>query len=693
MDAKRRYISPDQPVGNTPASVKPSDRTYDVSFENPWLNEGLSGPNKLPPYFRTSTTVFPISSDIWKVTSVPLGYVITPGIVDNPPVVDYTNNRLVKCSRCSALLCPWSKVSSDGKHWTCAVCGYTSMWLGGGKSLNERVERTAQVVDIIGGNSFDHFPDAGPSFAFIFDVSFEALAAGFTQAAAESLIMALDELSDETVVALVTVGHCLTVFDLDRKRQISMPDFDEIDIQTKPSLLGNVRPVLLACLKEIAEMNPGKRPKGQCFGTGLEAVSVLLNKIGGIAMAFIYGRPIIGPRAVPGRTKDELLREVSLLKMPKHQISIFYRELAFTLAKESISVHLFVASNEFVDMAVISLPSCLTNGKSYYYGDFAPRFRQMLHNDIYRTVSTKYFWDTSFRYTTSRGLVLRHMYGNCVFKDRDVVQVGAMAPTDSFTGDFTLEPHITSGSVVFQFVLSWRNAERQRIMRVFTFSLDVSEDPVMVITNIDEGALAALYMQRVLFKLILNGPKGAISSLSSEVRSVPNPNFKSVPQLAYGLIKSRILESKYMTGPDGRMATISAIRAYSITDALLYIYPRLISVTSGELKVLTEEATHGEELLILHTVDSIFLWSRDATLLMSYLGDAVSPEGHVDTDKLSCIHANRIRELIDAEWKLSMRYLPVIAIAGPQAISPFFIEHKIDASFSYALWVQHGIPS
>ena len=692
MDAKRRYLSPDQPVGNTPTSVRPVAHQDDEGFENPWLNEALKGPEKLPPYFRTTSTVFPISSDVAKLASIPLGYVITPGIVDAPPVVDYTHGRLVKCNKCSAFLCPWSKVSSDGKHWTCALCGYTSIWVGQG-SLSDRVERTAQVVDVVGGGVFDHLPNAGPAFVFMFDVSYDSLAAGFTQSAAQSLSLSLGELDDDVRVGLITVGHCLCVFDLDKKRQVAMPDFDEIDVRMSPSRLGDVRQTLLACLREIADLNPGKKPKGHCYGTGLEAASVMLQNIGGIVMAFVYGRPTVGPRAVPGRSKDELLRECSLLKMPKVPVSLFYRELAFALSKESISVHLFVASSEFADMAVMSLPSCLTNGKSYYYGDFAPRFRQILHNDIYRTISTRYFWDTSFRYMTSRGLVLRHMYGNCVFRDRDVVQVGALAPTDSFAADFLVEPHITSGSVVFQFALSWRNSDHQRMLRIFTFSLEVTEDPLLVAGNIDEGALAALYMQKTVFKLILNGPKGAMSSLSSEVRSVPIARFKSIPQLAYGIMKGRLLESKYVTGPDGRMGKVSAIRCYSITDTLLYIYPRLISVTSGDLKVLTLEATQDEPLLILHTVDVIYIWSDDRDFLHAQLRDSLSQEGIVDTDKISCENADQIREIIQNEWKLSMRYLPVIAIAGRQEISQYFIEHKVDAAFSYALWIQHGIPN
>jgi hypothetical protein len=159
---------------SSPSSSDPKALSYHpgpaASFENPWCNPSLFPPPDVPLYFRPVSQIFPISKDTCAHTNLPMAVILSPGLASPSALVDYSSSRLTRCSRCSAHLCPWSTIESDGKHWKCPFCGTSNLSLAG-PSLLERPEGKCQVVDMIppvpstSGN-------LGPSFLFLFDLSF-----------------------------------------------------------------------------------------------------------------------------------------------------------------------------------------------------------------------------------------------------------------------------------------------------------------------------------------------------------------------------------------------------------------------------------------------------------------------------------------------------------------------------------------
>jgi hypothetical protein len=90
----------------------------------------------------------------------------------------------------------------------------------------------------------------GPSFLFLFDVSFEALQNGFTQNAALSILASISEVPDCTFINLVTVANTLTVYHLCQNRRIVVTELDDLNVivSTSSCVLGQVRARLVAAL-------------------------------------------------------------------------------------------------------------------------------------------------------------------------------------------------------------------------------------------------------------------------------------------------------------------------------------------------------------------------------------------------------------------------------------------------------------
>lgn len=635
-------------------------------FANPWLNPKLLSDHPMPLYFRTVSTVLPVSAEVCKIAGIPFGLVITPANVANAPIQDCTKINTVRCPRCNAYLCPWCKVITNNK-WKCALCGYTSI-MTTGVSFEERKEMKTPVIDLIAPKTYVTHPMAGPSFMFVFDISYDAISTNFVQSAAASVLSSLDSIDDDTYISFALVDHQLTLFDFVRNKRIVISDFeDEVKVSISKCKLLDCKSKLISVLQEIINISPNKSSIGHCLGEVFNEIPNILDEIGGVVMIFCSGAPRIGPHSAPSRANSNLNKEKDLLRMPPEQKSFFYKDIASIIAHKSISVYLFVSCPGFADLAVIGVPSGLTSGKVYSFPNYSQDMQGSLHSTIYKTMSTNYLWDSTLMLRMGPGVSIVRTIANSLTGDRNIVIVPILSPEDSITFDLKIDPHVTTDNVVFQFSLVWTNEKRQRMIRVFTFSLPVSMDPQVISENVDEISLLSLLTKRAITKHLTDGAVSACASFVKEAKQIIklNKNFQSFPQLAFGVLKSPFLMEKHPQGADGRIELIINIRNMGIIDLLLYAYPRLLKA-DGTLLPLTRESLDG--LLILHSNDKILLWNSEL-------------EGQVSIDQIA---NDQIVDTIKSCWKLSGRFLPVFAV---KSLENYLVEDALETNLSFTDWM------
>jgi hypothetical protein len=527
---------------------------------------------------------------------------------------------------------------------------------------------------------------AEPSFLFIFDLSLDALNTGFTQLAAATVLASLHRLADETFVGMLAVSHQLTIFDLQKDRRIVICELEEMEFSITPCRLGQCRSVICSSLEWLAKLtaNADDRP-GNCFGWALEATALILAVIGGVVLAFISSGSDLGPHAIAPRSREEMAHEPSLFKMPEAESSKFYRRIALQFSDLSISLSLFVASKAFVDLGVLALPCSATGGKCYFYSDF-PR----LHSDIYRILSAKYLWGASLKVRVSSGFIVQRMHGNGFLKSGDTVVLPAMLQADSFTFDLLPEVHVTKPTVVFQVVLNWTPGNRISMLRVFTFSLPVREDLASVVSHADEGAILAFLVKRILPTTIVEGPGIALNKFVTATKKMIPHQFKSLPLLTFGMLKSPLLRETCAARAGERISEIIKWRAYGIIDALLAAYPRLIRVEDQSvLPMIRDSFVSG--VMLLHTVDFVAVWAPSVEALQKGAGAGLSAGSAVDIEALDGVWAREIAAIVRAAWDLSWKFLPVTAFVGIEPVEAYLREGTIGASFSMTNWTMHGM--
>ncbi|KAK8882596.1 hypothetical protein M9Y10_045238 [Tritrichomonas musculus] len=762
------------------SSVK-SSKTLNVDFFNP----NQTKDTLLPLYIRPVSTFFPVSSATRQLTNIPCALIITPGLVDQNrvPITDLSNSSLIRCPRCAAHINPYCDISADGKHWKCAICSNDTIFLSGNVhvanvpkkessqiysplnpkkkeiktiadlysqgssdfrdsliSHEDRLEISSPVVDIIAPQNYNVHKKAGPSFLFIFDLSYNSIAHSFAQIAASSVLSIVNEISDDTYISLITIDDKLTIFDFKKNNRTTYPELEpEIlkdELTTHVCKLkdesGCCKNRFISVLKEIqnikidiSKASKRKVKSGNCIGSAFEVVPHILKDIGGIVMAFIFGTCDVGPRAVSERSKDEMVNENILLHMPKTDKSAFYGGIARLYARSMISLHLFAASKEkeFIDLPVIGIPCGLTGGRCHFFGGFDPLFHfSEIHREIYRTLTTKYFWDATLRLRNSSSLTIGRIHANCQIASQNTISLPVIAAEDSFVFEFALHMHITTDTLPFQFELEWNDDNRRRMIRVFTFSLPVTDDPLRILKHVDESALITVLMKRTISSILSNGvtmakqffieeavkiicvtsgapllsKNGVVSNRQINIRLFPN--LKSFSKMAFALIQSSYFSLNFPNGPDGRFSQILQMRSIGIVDLILFIYPRLLTVDNEILPLCKKSLDKYKEslpdpnnyILIVHSCNAIFIWAKSRDVLVNELSSTSDPNvidhsGVIDVDKIT---SQKLKDLIHSCWIISRKYLLSFAIYGDDIIESLLIEESLSSGFTYASYIQ-----
>ena len=661
-------------------------------ISNPWNNPNLLSNKNFPSYFRPISTFFPISNSTAQSTHLPFGLVINPGLAADVPITDLSKSSIIRCPKCNAYLSPFSKISSDGKFWKCCICGMETMFIN--CTLSERKELTSPIIDIIAPNNYKTHENSGPSFLFILDISFQALISGFTQSAVASLLTSIEYLDDNTFVSIMTVNDKLTIYDVLKNNMTTYSELDLIkeEIYSHVCTIKDNKDKIISILKQIQKLSPENAPHGHCLGSAMEAAEIVLQNTGGVILAFVYNRTSIGPKSVSPRSKDDMVNEIALLKMSKTENSKFYANIGKSFTNNCICFHLFVATDGFADLAVMGVPCGLTAGKCHIYKNFdISTHSGDLHREIYRTITTKYLWDATMKLRISNGVYVRRIYSNCILVERDQLYLPAMSPEDSFTYEFEIQPHVTTQTVTFQFALAWNNDLKQRIIRVFTFSLPITEDPYQILQNVDEGALLTLLTKRTIPKILSEGAVAAARLFVHETKMLTtSSNFRSLPQFAYGILQSPYLSHNFPTGPDGRFSQIIQMRAAGIVDIMLFSYPRLLTI-DNELITLSKNSIQDKTFLILHSVDFILIWGKEKSDLSTYIDEQlIDQNGIIDS---SNIQNERIKCIIKECWEMSRRFLLLVGIYGEDKLNGFLIEDSISNNFVYSQWIQPFNPN
>jgi hypothetical protein len=236
-------------------------------------------------------------------------------------------------------------------------------------------------------------------------------------------------------------------------------------------------------------------------------------------------------------------------------------------------------------------------------------------------------------------------------------------------------------------VLEWTDELHRKVLKLFNFGFPVSSSVTDIAGGVDEGALTTILVKRILQNLIGLGTNAAAKNFQNESKVFAD--MKALPQFTFGMLHRRFLTNGSAADADAKLAQVMQLRSGSVMDALLFCYPRVICVDDGSLK-LTSKASFGDGLMVVHMIDTIYIWAPTEEMLAEEIANAVSPQGVIDMDMLAGPRADALRAIVAAEWELSLCYLIVMPLAGREAVEGFCVEETQGDVPTFANWSQQG---
>jgi hypothetical protein len=147
-------------------------------------------------------------------------------------------------------------------------------------------------------------------------------------------------------------------------------------------------------------------------------------------------------------------------------------------------------------------------------------------------------------------------------------------------------------------------------------------------------------------------------------------SYRSLYHLMHSALGSTIVRDAAPLGIDWKIAEALRVRALSVFETLLYLYPRMLVVDAeGEPSPLplVGESFRAGYVVVMHTSTHVLVWANPeipAEVARAYFGGADAAE----LPTLPTPENERLRQVVDDCYRLSGTYLPVevIAAGGPR---------------------------
>lgn len=641
-----------------------------IQYVFPWGNSNFA--SRTIPAFLPTMKLFPANSKIMNNVGYKMSVICSPGLITDYPVIDGSQNLLPKCTKCGAFVSSHT-VTSFGQY-TCPFCNTPNTCDSASLVLSY------QGYDII-------MPDIEPSktkavFCFIADVSIPSISSGYTAMFLNSLKIFLPQLDQDTCVIFATISDKIVVYDLARETEVVVSDLGDIcipNITTYP--LHQVINTFTRVIDKVLTEPPSPTATGHCLGSMYQLLDILLQETGGLVLLQCFGIPTLG--LVPPIDSKETTEHLQ------------YRDIGYKLNKHGISIHLFLCTDDaYPDINVIAIPPRVT-GNIHLYNN--KNNMSDLYNDLFTTITDKYFWHCSFSMIFPKGVKLDRVHGNMISAlTHHYMTFPVLGYHSAFAFDLDVTEEIKTNEVPIQTCMKWRTDDGRLVHRIFTMSMPVSKDISAIQMSIDELALSIQTTNQVIVNMPKKSSNEILTILNEQTKSAITKRFPtpSIYHIMHALTVSKLIQEANITR---RLVLMVNARCMSVIDTILFLYPRLLIVDNGPIILpLAAESFSAGSVFMLHGANKIVIWVNEQCSA-EYLFDAF---GITDLSQLphelpdiNTERNQQIRYLLRQCYQISGRYLhtEIIGQGDPREaeLTDFMVEiQPCRQEMSFTRWKQ-----
>ena len=602
-------------------------------------------------YVRSTLNAVPKTNSLLKKTKLPFAIVIRPYLhlqdSDNQVPLN-TDGVIVRCRRCRSYMNPFVVFINQGRKWQCNICrfkndvpfGFDQNLQGAPINRYERNEIKNSVVDYLAPVEYSVREPPPSVYVFLLDVSQNAVKNGLLATSARTILENIEFLPNHdgrTRIAIICVDHSLHYFyvpldddyevsdeddeesdgeeededeeeeDVDDSETIQMFDIGDLDEPFLPMPSDELVVPLKYCknnletlLKKIPEIFQDTHSSKFALGPALKAASNLIKSTGGKVEVISSTLPNTGIGKLKKRSEQGILntpKESSQLLSCKDS---FYKTFTIECNKLQITVDMFLASEDYMDVATLSHLGRFSGGQTHFY----PGFNATSLNDVTkftrelsRHLSMDISMEAVMRVRCSTGLRATSFFGHFFNRSSDLCAFSTMPRDQSYLFGISIEDSLMAEYCYLQVstLLTLNTGERR--IRVMTLALPTSESAREVFASADQLAITDFMTQNAVTKAlnssmysardfitksledILNAYKKEISM--SNINSVTSlnlcANLRMLPLLMNGLSKHIALRPGVVPS-DYRASALNRLETEPLHYLIKSIYPTVYSL-------------------------------------------------------------------------------------------------------------------
>lgn len=579
--------------------------------------------NASPDYIRCTLNAVPKNNSLLKKSKLPLALVIRPyqHLQDdiNPPPLN-EDGLVVRCRRCRSYMNPFVIFTDQGRRWRCNFCRlandvpmqFDQTMAGVPANRYDRNEVKYGVMEYLAPKEYTMRQPPPSTYAFVLDVSQNAIKSGLLATATRSLLEVLDSLpnhDDRTRVSILCVDNAIHYFAIppdEESDQVKMMDVCDLDEPFFPRPNSMVVPLkssknniekLLNQIPEIFQFNIMSK---FALGPALKSAYNLISGIGGKIIVVSSTLPNIGIGKLQKRNENGV---VNTSKESTQLLSCqdsFYKSFTIDCSKSQITVDMFLASEDYMDVATLSNLGRYTGGQTHFY----PGFSAAKLTDV--TKFTKEFskhlcmdlsLETVMRARGTSGLRMNSFYGHFFNRSSDLCAFSTMPRDQSYVFEVAMDETIVGDYCCFQIAVLLSLNTGQRRIRVITVCLPTTESLAELYASADQLAMTAYFTQKAVEKAVSSSLEDARELLNKAVQDilavykkeivVSNTaggaplrlcaNLRMFPLLMHSLTKHMALRPGIVPS-DHRAAALNNLESIPLSYLIKTIYPKVYSL-------------------------------------------------------------------------------------------------------------------
>jgi len=405
--------------------------------------------------------------------------------------------------------------------------------------------------------------------------------------------------------------------------------------------IGECESAILTLLDSLPILFAETRVNESCLGSAVKGAFLAMQQQGGKLLVFGACIPSVGDLSLKStRDNPRLLgtdKEVELLR----PVNDGYKDLATELTRMQVSVELFIAPQQYVDLSSVAPLAKLSGGDLHYYPQFHIQSAGLkLKSELMHVLTRYQGWEAVMRIRVSRGWKITDFHGHLCLRGQDLLVVPNCHPDQTFAISIDLEENVTPDPIFcMQSALLYTNSEGERRIRVHTWASLTTQTFKDIVASVDVQATTQLLSQIALkasLKQTLQEARNQLQWQAQQVVQATNmcPNVEALqflPLYIMGMLKSAAFRGSNDTHADLRTYIWSRLESLSVSQTSAFFYPRLMAlhnlsdtcgapddqgnVTLPNMLNLTSESLTQDGVYLLEDGDAINIW----------IGSAVDP--------------------------------------------------------------------